>query len=232
MSAVASNLTSATATAAPSAASHPPGHRSASATSSRRRSMIVLSKMCADGRSYDRSYVDRDHGLLRSHWIRAPASSQKRRPQRRTFRAIPSGSAGQARIAPSRSTVTSVHRPILIFDGDCGFCTTTAILAKRWLRLESVEAWQMLELEPLGLTPQECGDALQWVDIDGVVSSAERAVVEALRHAGIPWSTLGNTLSLPGIRALSGYAYRWVARNRDRLPGGTPACRSAQVEDR
>lgn len=90
----------------------------------------------------------------------------------------------------------------------------------------------MLELEPLGLTPQECGDALQWVDIDGVVSSAERAVVEALRHAGIPWSTLGNTLSLPGIRALSGYAYRWVARNRDRLPGGTPACRSAQVEDR
>jgi predicted DCC family thiol-disulfide oxidoreductase YuxK len=128
--------------------------------------------------------------------------------------------------------MTSEQRPILIFDGDCAFCTTTAILAKRWLHLECVEAWQMLDLEPLGLTPQECGDALQWVDTDGVVSSAERAVIEALRHAGIPWSTLGNTLSLPGIRALSGYAYRWVARNRDRLPGGTPACRSAQVEER
>ena len=128
--------------------------------------------------------------------------------------------------------MTSEQRPILIFDGDCAFCTTTATLAKRWLHLESVEAWQMLDLEPLGLTPQECGDALQWVDTDGVVSSAERAVVAALKHAGIPCSMLGNTLSLPGIRELSGYAYRWVARNRDRLPGGTPACRSSQVEDR
>lgn len=123
-------------------------------------------------------------------------------------------------------------RPILIFDGDCAFCTTTAKLAKRWLRLERVEAWQLVDLEPYGLTPQECSDALQWVDTDGDVTSAERAVAAALKHAGTGWSILGNTLSLPGIRSLSGYGYRWVTRNRDRLPGGTPACRSAEGDDR
>jgi predicted DCC family thiol-disulfide oxidoreductase YuxK len=31
-------------------------------------------------------------------------------------------------------------------------------------------------------------------------------------------------IELPGIRSLAGVIYRWVARNRSRLPGGTPAC--------
>ena len=127
--------------------------------------------------------------------------------------------------------MSSEQQPILIFDGDCAFCTTTANLAKRWLHIERVEAWQVLDLEQLGLTPQDCNDALQWVGTDGVVSGAEQALVAALKHAGIPWSILGTTMSLPGIRSVSGYVYRWVARNRDRLPGGTPACRSDHAED-
>lgn len=121
--------------------------------------------------------------------------------------------------------MTADTRPLLVFDGDCGFCTTSANAAKRWLRLEHVEPWQFLDLAPLGLTEAACTEAVQWVDADGHVRSAEHAVIAALRHAGIGWRVLGTVLGLPGVRQLAGVAYRLVARNRYRLPGGTAACR-------
>lgn len=116
-------------------------------------------------------------------------------------------------------------RPLLVFDGDCGFCTTSARAGQRWLRLPNVEPWQFLDLDALGVTEDACSDAVQWIDADGGVVSAERAVIAALRHAGGIWKVLGGLLALPGIRAIAGAVYRWVARNRYRLPGGTAACR-------
>lgn len=114
---------------------------------------------------------------------------------------------------------------MLVFDGDCGFCTTAARIGQRRLRLPYVEPWQFLDLEALGVTEEACSDAVQWIHTDGEVASAERAVIAALRHAGGVWKVLGGLLALPGIRAVAGVAYRWVARNRYRLPGGTAACR-------
>jgi hypothetical protein len=35
---------------------------------------------------------------------------------------------------------------------------------------------------------------------------------------------LAAVVRLPGIRAGARVVYRWVSRNRHRLPGGTPAC--------
>ena len=49
-------------------------------------------------------------------------------------------------------SVVEPGRPLLIFDGDCAFCTTSARAWQRWLHLEHVEPWQFLELEPLGVT--------------------------------------------------------------------------------
>lgn len=122
-------------------------------------------------------------------------------------------------------TPTVPERPILVFDGDCGFCTTSAGAARRWLGLSHVEPWQMLDLDALGLTEAGCTTAVQWVAADGSVRSAESAVVAALRHAGGVWSILGRVLGAPGIRSLAAVAYRVVARNRYRLPGATAACR-------
>jgi predicted DCC family thiol-disulfide oxidoreductase YuxK len=116
-------------------------------------------------------------------------------------------------------------RPLLVFDGDCGFCTTSANAARRWLRLEHVEPWQFLDLAPLGLSADACTAAVQWVGPDGSVRSGEHAVIAALRHAKGVWAVAGIVLGLPGVRQLTGIAYRLVARNRYRLPGGTAACR-------
>ena len=123
------------------------------------------------------------------------------------------------------SRITSPGRPLLVFDGDCGFCTTSARAGQRWLGLEHVEPWQFLDLESLGLTEQQVTEAVQWVDEDGGVVAAERAVIAALRHAGGVWSVLGRIMNLPGIRQLAGVVYRLVAKYRHKLPGGTPACK-------
>ncbi|MDA2945966.1 MAG: DUF393 domain-containing protein [Actinomycetota bacterium] len=120
--------------------------------------------------------------------------------------------------------------PVLVFDGDCAFCTSSARSAKRLLRLDAVEPWQKLDLEELGLDPERCGAALQWVGVDGQIREAEHAVVAAMRHAGGVWRLPAAALSAPGIRSLAAHIYRWVARNRHRLPGGTPACRLDQPD--
>lgn len=121
--------------------------------------------------------------------------------------------------------VTDPGRPLLVFDGDCGFCTTSARAGQRLLGLEHVEPWQFLDLDTLPVTEEQCRQAVQWVAADGTVASAHQAVVAALRHAGRGWAVLGRLMALPGIRSLAGVVYRLVARYRYRMPGGTPACR-------
>ncbi len=130
-------------------------------------------------------------------------------------------SAGEPMSAPDLAS----GRPLLVFDGDCGFCTTSARAGQRWLRLPHVEPWQFLDLDEVGVTEESCTSAVQWVDAGGTVASAEHAVIAALRYAGGVWKVLGVVLAAPGIRTVAGVLYRSVARNRYRLPGGTAACR-------
>jgi predicted DCC family thiol-disulfide oxidoreductase YuxK len=116
-------------------------------------------------------------------------------------------------------------RPVVIFDGDCAICTTLAGVIERRLRPPAaVQPWQRLDLAAYGLTDLQCLEALQYVDADGTVYAAERAVARLLK-ASRPWARpAGYVLDLPLVRPVAGVVYRWVARNRSRLPGGTPAC--------
>ncbi len=115
-------------------------------------------------------------------------------------------------------------RPLLVFDGDCGFCTSSAELGRRLLRLDHVEPWQRLDLASMQLNEEQCEQAVQRVAEDGMISSAQDAVIEAFRSAGGPWAVIGMAMALPGDHRLAGIVYRWGARNRGKLPDGTPAC--------
>ena len=119
----------------------------------------------------------------------------------------------------------STGRPLLVFDGDCAFCTTWARRGQRWLGLDHVEPWQFLDLDTLPVTEAECRQAVQWVSADGSVASAHDAVIAALRNAGGGWALLGRVVGLPGVRMCAAIVYRLVARYRYRMPGGTTACR-------
>ena len=117
--------------------------------------------------------------------------------------------------------------PVLIYDGDCGICTRLVEFARRRLRpAAELRAGGQLDVTAYGLTAAECAEALQFVTADGRVHSAQDAVAQLLLASGRVWRPAGHLLRLPGVNALAGLGYRWVARNRYRLPGGTAACAS------
>jgi predicted DCC family thiol-disulfide oxidoreductase YuxK len=117
-------------------------------------------------------------------------------------------------------------RGLLVFDGDCAFCTSSVDFTRRRVRPPAdIEPWQRLDLAALGLTEAACRQAVQYRDRDGTWTSAGRAAAELLRESPRPWSLLGRFLELPVLSWLTERLYRVVSANRHRLPGGTPACR-------
>jgi len=115
-------------------------------------------------------------------------------------------------------------RPVLVFDGDCSFCTSCARLLKRIGPQAEIVAWQSADLDELGITSAQAAEEVRWIGLDGSVRSGHQAIAAALGTAGASWRIVGRTLLLPGITSLAAAVYRLVARNRQRLPGGTPAC--------
>ncbi|MGH9057845.1 MAG: thiol-disulfide oxidoreductase DCC family protein [Acidimicrobiales bacterium] len=121
--------------------------------------------------------------------------------------------------------------PLLIFDGDCGFCTSSAqFVARRWRARPAPAAvpWQHLdgdEMRALGLTEAQVQEAAFWVDTRGRASSGYEAVARALMATG-GWRRLaGEAILHTPLSWLARPGYRLVSRYRHLLPGGTPACR-------
>lgn len=102
---------------------------------------------------------------------------------------------------------------------------------ERWIgRRPTIVAWQFADLADLGLTQEQCEEALQWVGPDGSIESAHLAVSRVLLFGGKGWWPLGAVIRVPIIRQVAGVVYRWIARNRHKMPGGTPACSLPQAQ--
>jgi predicted DCC family thiol-disulfide oxidoreductase YuxK len=115
--------------------------------------------------------------------------------------------------------------PTFVYDGDCAFCTACARFAERFVPSPaSVVPWQFADLDALGLTRQQCELAVQWVDGRGPAAAGPDAIARLLCASRPYWRLAGWALRLPPVRALAWPVYRWVARNRHRMPGGTAAC--------
>lgn len=122
--------------------------------------------------------------------------------------------------------------PVLLFDGDCAFCSSCA----RWIQRRiptpvRVVPWQFTELEPLGVTVDEVDAAVVLVQPSLQHRAGPDALADLLTSStGRGWRALGRVLGLGPVRALAWPAYRWVARNRHRMPGGTAQCSLPQAE--
>lgn len=128
--------------------------------------------------------------------------------------------------------MTARARPVLVYDGDCAFCTSSARLLKKIGPVAEMVAWQQTDLDALGLSEEAASAAVQWVQIDGTIRSGHEAIAVALTGAGGIWALAGRALLSPGIAPIAAGAYRLVAANRHRLPGGTPACATGSQETR
>jgi predicted DCC family thiol-disulfide oxidoreductase YuxK len=96
---------------------------------------------------------------------------------------------------------------------------------ERWVPTPAeVVPWQFTDLGALGVSRAAAIDAVQWVSPGGPVLAGPAAIAALLRSSNVFWKPLGWVLALPPVRALAWPVYRWIARNRHRLPGGTAAC--------
>ncbi len=113
---------------------------------------------------------------------------------------------------------------MLVYDGDCAFCTTCARLLERIGPDAEIVAWQLTDLDEIGITEERAAAAVQCVQPDGTARSGHEAIAVTLKAGGPIWRIAGHALLLPGVSWLAAKAYRLVADNRYRLPGSTPAC--------
>ena len=117
-------------------------------------------------------------------------------------------------------------KPLLIFDGDCGFCTTTAnYIAKRSNNSIEIKPWQYVDFTNLPVTSAQCADQVYFL-IDGVPYGGHEAFAMILKsQRNVLLKAFGSILMLKALRFITKPAYRLTAKYRHKLPGGTPACR-------
>ena len=135
-------------------------------------------------------------------------------------------------------TTAPLRAPVFVYDGDCAFCSACARFITRHVvkgrNSTVVTAWQFADLRALGLTEAECDSAVQWVGVDRVgkriKAAGPVAIARLLRGSGWLWRGVGGLLGTRAVLAVAWPVYNWIARHRDRMPGGTAACALPQAE--
>ena len=119
----------------------------------------------------------------------------------------------------------SPRKPLLVFDGDCAFCTTWVRRLERILPVfPDAQPWQWLDLDELGLTVHDVTHYAWYLSGSHRLQghAAFSGMLRAQRSAG--WRFLGHLLVTPPFSWAAALGYAFIAANRHRLPGGTPAC--------
>lgn len=121
--------------------------------------------------------------------------------------------------------------PVFLFDGDCSFCSSCArFIDRRIPTRASVQPWQWTELDGLGVSVDEVDVAVVWVASSTCHTAGPAAIADLLRSSTArSWRVVGRLLAPTPVLWATGFAYRWVARNRDKMPGGTAQCALPQA---
>ncbi len=122
-------------------------------------------------------------------------------------------------------TWTPATGPLLIFDGDCAFCTSSVERLRAVLpRFPQAEPWQWVDLDALGLSEHDV-TRYAWLVTARRQFAGHLAFSALLRmQPSIGWRFLGQLIATPPFSWVAALGYHLIASNRSRLPGGTPAC--------
>jgi predicted DCC family thiol-disulfide oxidoreductase YuxK len=118
-----------------------------------------------------------------------------------------------------------LRRPVLLYDGDCGFCTASVRFIERRIPTSAeLVPYQTADLAALGTTSEQASREVVWVPPGGRTRGGAQAAAALLIDAGGLWRLPGLVIRVPPFRWLAHGVYRLVSANRSRLPGSTPAC--------
>ena len=114
----------------------------------------------------------------------------------------------------------------LIFDGDCGFCTTTANFIKKHSTAPiQIHPWQFIDVSAYGLTQDQTA-ARVYLARDGKTFGGHAALAHILLlQRSWLFKAIGGIMLTPPFSLLAHLGYVLVAKYRHKLPGGTPACK-------
>lgn len=114
----------------------------------------------------------------------------------------------------------------LIFDGDCGFCTSTAnaVVARSTVPIVA-HAWQLTDVTRFGLTEQQTAARVYLVVGDEKFGGHLAFAYLLFIQKNWALKAVGWLLTVPPLCWVESLGYALVARFRHRLPGGTPACK-------
>ena len=107
-------------------------------------------------------------------------------------------------------------RLILVYDGECAFCTRLARWVERHDRRGRISARPNQEpglIESLGLTRPEV-DRASWAVESGGRFGGAAAINRVLRELGGGWRVIGSLYLVPPIAWLEDRYYKRVARRR------------------
>ena len=116
---------------------------------------------------------------------------------------------------PTHQVAKPPAKPLLVYDGDCGFC-------KLWIARWQEETGDAVEYQPLQeaaarfpeVPLEEFERAVKLVEPDGSVWSGAAAVFRSLGTGGRPLNRWSYE-HLPGFAAVSEFAYRFIAGHRE-----------------
>lgn len=114
----------------------------------------------------------------------------------------------------------------LIFDGDCGFCTSAANFVVRRSRVPiTAHAWQLTDVTRFGLTEQQTAARVYLVIGDETFGGHLAFAYLLFIQPNWLLKAVGWVMTVPPFCWFASVGYSLIARFRHQLPGGTPACK-------
>ena len=124
-------------------------------------------------------------------------------------------SAGEGLSGVMQTTTTVERQPLLIYDGDCGFCI---YWVRYWQRLTGYRVnyapYQEVSAQYLEIPPTAFQRAIQYIAPDGKIASGAEAAFLTLSHASGKGFWLMLYRHLPGFAAIAERIYSFVASHR------------------
>ena len=126
----------------------------------------------------------------------------------------------------------AIAPPVFLYDGDCAFCSTCARALERWVPTAATSVpWQWTDLDELGVTSAQADASVIWVIDPLRHTSGPEAFADLLRSSPRRgWRAAGWLLDRRPVLLAAWPIYRWIARNRHRMPGGTAQCALPHAE--
>ncbi|TVQ52210.1 MAG: DUF393 domain-containing protein [Phycisphaerales bacterium] len=129
--------------------------------------------------------------------------------------ANPAASSDASKTAPK-----SIDRPVVVFDGTCGFCQNQVARIQRWDRADQFAYVSSHEPNLLEHYPQLAGEDLEagmrLIEPSGALSAGADAVhAIARRLPRFKW--IAWLYRVPGVKQIARLIYGWIARRRHKL---------------